>query len=126
MTLNELVGKHTLDAVDFESTETANAIRFRLDGILYVATEDEEDGYRSCLRDIYTSIDPAINAFEPIEVLAMIGVDRDDNVLQLIDTSNGKLVLEVGTTEVSDYYPSFVANFIPENMSINSSISPSL
>jgi len=120
MTLNDLIGKHVLDAVDFESDkDPANAIRFRLDGVLYVATEDESDGYRSSLRDIAVSESPTSNTFEPIEVLAAMSDGYDEDVLKIIDTKTGKTVIEVGTTSASDYYPSFVFNFHPENMAIN-------
>lgn len=131
--LKNLVGIHMLDAVDFtEETvescgcqEDASVCRFRIDGVTYVAAEDPEDGYRSCmaglLRDDATSL---TNVFEPVEVLARY-VDQDDDwgyqcdILQFFDTTTGKLVLEVGTHNTDDYYPNYVANFKPENMAIN-------
>lgn len=43
-----------------------------------------------------------------------------DDVLELLDVANGKLILEVGTSNVDDYYPGFVATWTPENMAVNS------
>ncbi len=127
--LSALLGEHQLDAVDFcneqvktwgESFEDCQVVRFRVDGKVYVATEDPSDGYRSgmgtfCIDDV-----PMKNVFEPVRV---IGRHRtkgsygdEDDVLELIDVSTGKTVLEVGTTAVDGYYPCFVAAFHPEAM----------
>jgi len=134
MELKSLVGEHLLDAVDSsdeqvktwgEQFETATVLRFRLDGNVYVAVENPEDGYRSCMNDLTVSEDATMkNVFEPVRV---IGQYRDegrydgvDDVLELIDASTGEIVLEVGTEDVGDYYPGFVAAFHPEAMIINS------
>lgn len=135
MELKDLEGKHKLDAVDFsnekvktwgESYEDCQVMRFRLDGKVYTATEDPDDGYRSSMKEIVISEDQMVNTFPPVEV---IGKHRtkgeysgEDDILELIDTETGKVVIEVGTTEIDDYYPGFVANFNPENMITNKSI----
>lgn len=70
-----------LDAVDFERVEVekwggfedANTIRFRLDGNVYVAVEDPNDGYRSSMEHLFiddTGKSPMKNVFSPIEVRA--------------------------------------------------------
>lgn len=130
--LEKLVGKHTLDAVDFgigkikdsygAEYEDAQTISFRLDGKVYIAIEDPIDGYRSCMKGLKVSYRKLMkNTFFPIEV---VGVYRERSrngydsakVLELIATINGKLILEVGTEHSDDYYPCFVAHFSPENI----------
>jgi hypothetical protein len=126
----KLVGVRTLDAVDlrmatvhgFSGEEgSANAIAFRLDGVSYIAVEDEQDGYRSSMRYLTTTTDPMVNVFPPCKVVGRMRETGDggDHVLELIDATTGKVVLEVGTENVGDYYPGFVSAFHPENMAVN-------
>lgn len=134
MELKDLIGKGVLDAVDFGTEsrerwiegeyEDCQVCRFRLNGTVYLAVEDPEDGYRSCMQELVVDNDAKLsNVFPMVEV---VGVNRTkyeyggtSDVLELIDTHTGKVVLEVGTENTDDYYPSFVASFHPENMSIN-------
>lgn len=60
-----LVGEHMLDAVDFATEkiqsygdrfEDAQCMRFRLDGVVYCAIENPDDGYRSCLDKIIMAL----------------------------------------------------------------------
>lgn len=133
MELQDLCGKHTLDAVDFsqeshkrwgDEYEDCEVCRFRLDGIVYAAIEDPDDGYRSCMRDLKID-DGAVmqSVFPAIEVVGTYRTKSEwsgqDDVLELIDAVTGKVVLEVGTSNCDDYYPSFVASFHPENMITN-------
>jgi len=133
MQLSDLVGEHTLDAVDFEVEKIAdyggdldycNVMRFRLDGVVYVAVEDPEDEDRSCMRELKTADPESMrNVFPPVKVLARHRTqgprgDQDD-VLELVDAKNGKVILEAGTESLDDYYPGFVARFAPEDMSTN-------
>jgi hypothetical protein len=128
-----LVGEHELDAVD-ESTEqvkkwygdtfeSANCIRFRLDGKVYTGIEDPSDGYRSSMEKLFVSADTMTNVFKPVRVLARIRTEYEhggvSDVLQLLDMANGKVILEVGTDNTDDYYPVFVASWKPENMAAN-------
>jgi hypothetical protein len=133
--LKDLIGKHTLGAVDFDTqeieswpgseyTETANVCRFRLNGTVFAAIEDPSDGYRSHMRDLVVVPNADMkNVFPAVEVL---GVHRDrdgsysqSDILELIDTTTAKCVLSVGTSNTDDYYPSFVSSFQPENMATN-------
>jgi hypothetical protein len=53
------------------------------------------------------------NTFPAVRVLARMGSDGHYgtcDILQLIDVANGMIILEVGTENSDDYYPSFVAN----------------
>ena len=133
MKLIDLLGKHTLDAVDFYEQEiegflgcieNCSVCRFRLDGVVYVAVEDPEDGYRSCMRNLSTADpDSMKNVFQSIEVVGTMKADGPfsvgNDVLQLIDAVTGKVVLSVGTENADDYYPCFVADFQPSAMAIN-------
>lgn len=128
MELKDLVGEHWLDAVDFsneqvrtwgETYEACQAMRFRLDGTAYTATEDPDDGYRSCMGDLSVAEGAVMtNTFPPLRV---VGVIRDE-LLELIDVKTGRCVLEVGTDESDEYYPVFVASFHPEAMTYNQGV----
>lgn len=129
----ELIGLHDLDAVDFSNEkvlrwgseyEDAQVCRFRLDGNVYVAIEDPEDGYRSSMKQLFIQDEATMtNAFPPIYVMARHRTkgrySGEDDVLELVDTVTGNVVLEVGTDNIDDYYPGFVASFHPENMATN-------
>ena len=136
MELKDLVGEHLIDAVDFSKRkvktwgherEDAQAIRFRLDGIVYMAIEDPTDGYRSHMKDLAVSRKEKMrNTFPPVRVIGRYreqgGPDRENegaDILELVDAVTGGIVLEVGTENTEDYYPYFVASFHPEAMSIN-------
>lgn len=134
--LNTLVGEHILTGVDHEQVrivdaggydyEDATMLRFVLDGQIYVATEDPNDGYRSSLRSLLIVDGPPVaNMFAPVRVFVReAGSDREyvNDYLEFIDANNGKTILEVGTDNADDYYPSFVGRFWPERMAVNAAI----
>lgn len=132
--LLSLIGEHVLDAVDtsVESTkrtygdyyEDCELVRFRLDGKVYTAIEDPSDGYRSSLGSLILSPnDEMRNVFPPVRVLVRKKDDdrygNTNETIQFIDLVTGKTVLEIGTDNSDDYYPSFVGSFSPENMATN-------
>lgn len=133
--LKDLVGLKMLDAVDanivtpeprheWDTPEACDTLSFRLDGVVYVAQEDPSDGYRSMMEDLRTLPDGAEmrNVFQPHQVLAVYRDNRGHNsceILELIDVVTGKVVLEVGTDNSDDYYPSYVASFQPEHLAAN-------
>lgn len=133
MKIKELIGEHTLDAVDFsnedvklwgEQFQACQVMRFRLDGICYVATEDPSDGYRSSMHDFVVSDGAEMkNVFVPHKVIGRYRTKgiygNEDDVLELIDVKTGKTIIEVGTENIADYYPGFVASFDPKAMWIN-------
>ena len=131
--LDSLVGEHVLDGVDMfaervkmwgDSFEDANAIRVRLDGRVYTAIEDPDDGYRSSLGQLFVDESEIKNVFPPIRVLAKKKASDTwgvNDTLELVDVVTGKVVVEFGTDNTEDYYPSFVAAFWPENMATNAS-----
>lgn len=130
--LEALLGEHLLDAVDTfvervknygDQFEDANAIRFRLDGIVYTAVEDPSDGYRSSLGSIFVSPNDEIrNVFPPTRVVVTKNGNADgqtNDTLQFIDVETSKIVMEVGTDNTDDYYPYFVGEFNPQNLAAN-------
>ena len=117
--LDSLVGQHKLSGVDSGNLPNgANTFFFTLDGKTYVATEDESDGYRSSMDSLEISDKILTNTFPPQKVTGRMTGSGND-VLEFIDNENGKTVLRVGTDNSDDYYPSFVSDFNPENMSVN-------
>lgn len=135
MKLVQLVGEHVLDGVDFfndlflqygEDFAGSNVLRFRLDGVVYVAAEDPCDGYRSTLADVFVREGATMrNVFAPVKVRGRWrgpnSNGTEDDILELLDAKTGRVVLEVGTDNSADYYPGFVASFHPEAMACNAS-----
>ena len=123
MELKDFVGKHMLSGVDMGREGDANYIVFRLDERAYMAIEDPEDGYRSHMNAIYEYENYKFkNTFEPQEVLCSYddgGNNGRNDIIDFRDMKNGKVVLSVGTENTDDWYPSFVASWIPENLEIN-------
>jgi len=132
--MESLVGKHLLSGVD-ESKMSVNTygdifedcqcINFVLDGVTYTAIEDPDDGYRSQMDKIVVGDTKVTNVFAPVEVLVSYRDKTEGSypgeceILDFTDTKNGKRVMEIGTDNCDDYYPCFVASWMPENLSIN-------
>jgi hypothetical protein len=132
--LKTLVGEHALGGVDmgkttverYGSTEEANSISFMLDGIVYTATEDPDDGYRSHMGSLTLGATIS-NTFPPQRVLCSYYegriTDSDWNTANELliarDVVTGKEVLRVGTSNTDDYYPWFTADFDPTAMACN-------
>ena len=126
MNFNEFVGIHILDAVEFDNAkeegdyEDSTICYFRLDGTVYAAIEDPCDGWRSCLGSLCVIEDYEFkNEFIPIRVYCSLSDNESTDTLLFMDYKNDKLVLEIGTHDFDDWYPCFVCDFIPQNMSIN-------
>lgn len=125
--LSSLVGEHLLSGCDCtteqvldygETHVSAGVMRFVLDGKVYEAIEDPEDGYRSSLEGLQLAEGKTVeNMFPAIKVMGVHRTERkhdygteNDDVLELRD-ENGKTILEVGTSDIDDYYPGCVMNF---------------
>lgn len=129
--LEDLVGEHVLTGVDMASTqieqyrtyENCQVLNFTLDGVTYSAVEDPSDGYRSTMRYLIVSDTPTSNTFAGVRVIGSMCLKGEygeaDNILELRDINNGKVVLRAGTHAYDDYYPTYVAEWSPENLSIN-------
>lgn len=121
--LEDLCGRHILTGVDRLVKVEGGRVRgiekdvlnFTLDGITYSAVEDPDDGWRSMMESLIVSNAELINTFPECEVVG----NMNDDVLELRDVKTKKIVISVGTDNLEDWYPCFVANFNPENMSIN-------
>lgn len=133
--LKDLVGWHILSGVEtgygklFESYggtfENCNFISFILDGKKYTAVEDPDDGYRSCLGYIEVETGDIENTFPNTEVfITMDGAPANvsgykDDVASFYSVKTARIVLQIGTSNVGDWYPYFVAYFKPENLPCN-------
>jgi hypothetical protein len=136
ITLDSLVGEHVLTGVDLVefrvkdeepdawSDDIAQRVVFTLDGVTYKASEDPSDGYRSSMRSLRVGGEVR-NTFPPCRVICTLGVPPDDGYedaresLVMTDVVTGKVVLEIGTHNSDDYYPSFVGFFDPAAMAAN-------
>lgn len=101
-----------------DNFENCSVIRFKLDGVVYVAIEDPDDGYRSYLGELKVDTKEITNAFTGVEVKGVYK-ESGDVILCLVDTTTNETVLTVGTDYSDNYYPYFVANFNPAAMSVN-------
>ena len=133
MELHELTGKHFLSGVEMGTEtfvgfwgreETRSFVKFTLDGVHYMATEDPDDGYRSYCEEIRVSDTAPKFTFPPVEVIGTMMPDNmvwheTNDVLVLMDALTEKSVLEVGTENTNDYYPCCHFEYHPENMACN-------
>lgn len=130
--LESLVGEHELSGVDFGKLpekakwdyEHASTCTFVLDGQTYTAIEDPDDGYRSSMEKLVKGGVDVTNRFPSCRVICSYRIKGEygtvDDVLVMRDVVTGKEVLIIGTDNTDDYYPSFVSDFRPEGMAINS------
>lgn len=134
--LKDLAGDHTLSGVElgqalregWAGKENCNYVKFTVDGTHYQAFEDPSDGYRSYCDDLETVSEPCRTPLPDIEVeikyVDACRIDdfwtRDCDIIQFIDKANKQVILEVGTENVGDWYPSCIFHYYPENMSCNS------
>lgn len=127
--LESLVGTHELSGAFFDmSTETMDGdhkeecqvLRFTLDGTHLEAVENPDDGYRSNLKEVrHTELAPATK-FPSVKVECVMKTvgeyGGEDIILQMLNPATKKAILEIGTSNVDDYYPGFVGYFSPENI----------
>jgi hypothetical protein len=114
------VGIHYLSGVDFDVNGVGNGIRFILDGKAYEIVEDEDDGYRSSAQAVRLTDAVISNTFSPVKVF--VSTRDDDNIMVIQDGLTGKTIIEVGTEDHWDYYPSFIHSFDPTAMAINQEV----
>lgn len=130
--LESLRGAHILSGVAFggrtiknwfDRNETVTTMFFILDGKVYAAQEDPDDGYRSYLGAL--TVDSDKTEFRKAGGIEFSGVavyanwDKDNDVMVFTDTVSGRIVLEVGTNHEDNYYPYCVSNWYPQNLSLN-------
>jgi hypothetical protein len=92
-----------------------HACQFQLGQVVFQVNEDEQDGYRSCLRDVEILSTDART--RPGDFMAEIVITKstvpDRDSWEFVDTKTGHIWLEFGTDNVDDYYPSFIFYFYP-------------
>lgn len=126
MKLKDLAGAHTLSGVDYIFDDHfGNRVLFCLDGITYEAVENPDDGYRSYMEELVISDKECENKFPKQDVMCEWSCENDrffggdDDILSINDMITKKLVLKIGTQDVTDYYPACVMEYHPENMACN-------
>ena len=124
MTLDDLVGNHTIDArgeyivkAKERYDEDSLVVLLRIDGTVYAVQEDADDGYRSCMREIRVATDEdmaeaKLAEFAPIEVVC-VRRQEDEDLLAAKIAGTEHVLFEIGTDEHDDYYPAFVASWNP-------------
>lgn len=133
MDLKELIGEHSLSAVDMATEERTdywgdkeqiNIMRFVLDDVTYKAYEGPSDGWRSTLRELVVTDEKITNNFEPQIVCGKMRADDGEwhtknNVLDLYDSITNEVVLSVGTANTDDWYPMCIMSWHPQNLASN-------
>lgn len=127
MKLEDLCGDRTLNAIRTDVRHPfdadANGVAIELDNHVIFIFEDPSDGYRSSaatplfgLGSLYEYAATPVYIRVPVTVAMRTGTSEG---IQLTDRRNGKVVLEVGTDNTDDYYPSYICNWMPQNIAEN-------
>ena len=97
---------------------------FKVDGVVFKALEDPDDGYRSYLSTIdYTDEHNSIFFRSPLALVRIETYDmrNDDEYLsqanqgyRLVDVVDGHVWLKFGTHNYDDYYPMFIFSHTPK------------
>jgi hypothetical protein len=98
---------------DFYGVDNA---AFKLGDRVWLAIEDEDDGYRSYLGSIEQRETKGFTFFAT--PLDCVRIDTDasiDDGFRLVSVADGHVWLEVGTDNVNDYYPYFVFRYEPRD-----------
>ena len=124
----DLCGVHTFrGAAVGEDVEGRIFINFRLGDKLYQAKALEGDERNSGLDKLVSTDEfnnPAFH-YEPIAPITVAGIHvtrhegssvDDDEVIQFRNIGDDAILLEVGTENAGDYYPSFVATYHKERL----------
>lgn len=119
------IGQAMVDVDWIGVTETVQQVVLNVDGILYEFTEGANDGYRSSLGSV-RSVRMTALAMAPIHPPLVVHFHHrtkgDENgyefgpvdCLYAINERTGLVILDIGTNEISAYYPSFVFAWNPE------------
>jgi len=97
----------------------ANLNEFKINGIIYEAVEDEDDGLRSMMSGILKKEEEEADGIffdQPIASVCLEGCyDNYFEGFQLVDTDDGHIWLRFGTDYNDDYYPCFVFEYNPKD-----------
>lgn len=130
ITFKSLCGGHKFSGCEltreeierYFGTENCGVCLFTLDGVTYKAVEDPDDGYRSYCKELIVTEQKPRYSFHEIDVVCHMLEDDDyghNDVLVVRDARNGKIILQVGTKDIDDYYPYCWFEYTPENMECN-------
>ena len=109
--------------IDFENLNGCTAslyynnhlYQFQLGSVIFEVVEDEDDGYRSSMREVkIIKLNAPRNPGDFISTVSI--VSHNDGSFQgykLQCTTTGHEYLTFGTDNYDDYYPCFVFNFTP-------------
>lgn len=142
MELKDLVGTTILQGCEWgkakhassqwREPEDVDVIHFKLGPTTYSMYEDPDDGYRSHLGTIEVDKHEIKNTFAPCVVKVTHRTSRpntwDDisetavDILEIRCAETGKVIIEVGTDNTDDYYPSCVMSFTPGNLIQNQDV----
>jgi hypothetical protein len=124
--LKDLVGKHMLECAartdirhPFDSD--GEGIAWAMDGKIYIAFQDVDDGYRSSCAPLLVGDGNAYSLWSPEYIMRQVvgrhvtkgEYDEGSDILELVDVKTGHVWLRVGTENIGDYYPWFVAQWFP-------------
>lgn len=128
VSLTSLVGLRTLRGIGRAlvevpwggGNETVTQVVLDIDGLLYELTEGANDGYRSSLSSV-RSVRMTPLSIAPIDPPLVVQVNHRTagsysgkcDAIYMINEATGLVVLDIGTDNVDDWYPSFVFTWDP-------------
>lgn len=130
---DDLCGRRVLMAIDTTVRHPfdpdASGVALDLGEFTVFIFEDPSDGYRSSAaaplvarESLYVFQKSGIQYLRaPVLIRLWTKSEYGGNAegLEFIDERNGKTILLVGTSNSDDYYPSFVCDWLPQNLSEN-------
>lgn len=88
---------------------------FQLGTILFEALEDEQDGYRSCLKDVVITIGVENKDRDYLSNVIIKSINTGYyEGYELVDINDNHVWLDFGTNHNDDYYPIFTFSFHPK------------
>lgn len=132
MPWSDLYGNHVLKAIRTDVRHpfdgSANGIAVQFDEMTVLVFENPDDGYRSSANEPIIMNAPLYSLgcspeyiHAPVLVRGWTTSQYGDGCdgIEVIDTRNGKTVLTLGTDNVNDYYPSYTADWRPQDLAEN-------
>lgn len=83
---------------------------FQLGTVKFEVVEDEQDGYRSSLKDVFI-VDRSAKRTELLANIVIRNSSEIDEGYDLVDTEDDHVWITFGTDHADDYYPCFIFRF---------------